>query len=75
MVGGIILRRIGFDLFSPSSSDTSMIRGTGHSPDAGDDVACLPVAMPIMFGPGAIATVVSLAPLCATMLVTYLGLV
>jgi len=89
MVGGIILRRIGFDLFSPPSSDTSMIRGTGHSADVGDDVAFLPVAMPIMFGPGAIATVlgmtslvkhaesevVSFAALCATMLVTYLGLV
>jgi multiple antibiotic resistance protein len=87
IVGGIILMRIGFDLFSPSSSDKSSVAG-GPVQD-NQDVAFVPLAMPIMFGPGAIATILGMVSLVkhsdfelisafavcvaimATMLVTY----
>ena len=90
IVGGIILMRIGFDLFSPSSSSASLT-STG-SAGADEDVSFVPLAMPIMFGPGAIATIlgmvsmvkhsefklVSATAMCvaivATMFVTYLCL-
>jgi len=89
IVGGIILMRIGFDLFSPSASGASMTSGSGNK---GEDVAFVPLAMPIMFGPGAIATILgmtstvkhsefefaSAVAICmaivATMCVTYLAL-
>jgi multiple antibiotic resistance protein len=89
IVGGIILMRIGFDLFSPSASGASMTSGSGNKDE---DVAFVPLAMPIMFGPGAIATILgmtstvkhsdfefaSAAAICmaivATMYVTYLTL-
>jgi len=89
IVGGIILMRIGFQLFSPSSSAGSSAAGSSRE---NENVAFVPLAMPIMFGPGAIATVlgmtslvrksafelVSLAAMCvailATMFITYLFL-
>jgi multiple antibiotic resistance protein len=57
MVGGIILMRIGFSLFMPQKSDGSSLT------DAGDDanIAFVPLAMPLMFGPGAIATIIGMA--------------
>lgn len=61
IVGGIILLRIGFDLFSPSPSAGSSI---AHGPaQDNEDVAFVPLAMPIMFGPGAIATVLGMVSL------------
>ncbi len=90
IVGGIILLRVGFELFSGSSSGTSMI-----APDpAGQkgNIAFVPLAMPIMCGPGAIATTLGMTSLVkhselefvsflaiaiailATMFVTYLCL-
>jgi multiple antibiotic resistance protein len=60
IVGGIILMRIGFDLFSPSSSDASLGSVASGSGEKGEDVAFVPLAMPIMFGPGAIATVLGM---------------
>ena len=90
IVGGIILMRIGFELFSPSSSGASSV--ASGSAQEGEDVAFVPLAMPIMFGPGAIATVLGMTSLlrqsefeiaslvamgvaiAATMLVTYLFL-
>jgi multiple antibiotic resistance protein len=60
IVGGIILMRIGFDLFSPSSSGTSMVNMTNGSGQNNEDVAFIPLAMPIMFGPGAIATILGM---------------
>lgn len=60
IVGGIILMRIGFELFSPSSSGSS-IGGAGSAAGQKDqDIAFVPLAMPIMFGPGAIATVLGM---------------
>ncbi|HRF73912.1 MAG TPA: MarC family protein [Accumulibacter sp.] len=57
VVGGVILTRVGFELFAPPPSGGLIPR-----PEAGDtDVAFVPLAMPIMFGPGAIATLISMA--------------
>ena len=90
IVGGIVLVRIGFELFSGSSSSSSMI-----APPAGaqkGNIAFVPLAMPIMCGPGAIATTLGMTSLvrhsefefvsflaivcaiAATMFVTYLCL-
>ena len=60
IVGGIILMRIGFDLFSPSSSGASMTSAGSDSADGNEDVSFVPLAMPIMFGPGAIATILGM---------------
>jgi len=60
IVGGIILMRIGFELFS-SSGGGSMASVVGGSRGHDDDVAFVPLAMPIMFGPGAIATILGMA--------------
>jgi len=61
VVGGIVLLRIGFDLFSGSSSGGSMIAPSGK--DQGGDVAFVPLAMPLMCGPGAIATILGITSL------------
>jgi len=59
IVGGIILMRIGFSLFMPPATASSAIASV---PDgANRDVAFVPLAMPLMFGPGAIATVLGMA--------------
>ena len=60
IVGGIILMRIGFDLFSPSSARAGTTAAAAGSSPKGEDVAFIPLAMPIMFGPGAIATVIGM---------------
>jgi multiple antibiotic resistance protein len=58
IVGGIILIKIGFSLFMPESSGggSSLIGGSAES-----DIAFVPLAMPLMFGPGAIATIIGMA--------------
>ena len=72
IVGGIILMRIGFSLFMPSAAAASPI---ADSPDgASGDVAFVPLAMPLMFGPGAIATVLGMASLVRHPLVQILPL-
>jgi multiple antibiotic resistance protein len=60
MVGGIVLLRIGFDLFAPPPGG-GMIPSGGSKQADGMDVAFTPLAMPIMFGPGGIATIISMA--------------
>jgi multiple antibiotic resistance protein len=90
IVGGVILMRIGFQLFSPSPSGGLLTGGASGSVQ--EDVAFTPLAMPIMFGPGAMATVLGMTSLVkpsesellffaaaalailATMVVTYLFL-
>ena len=90
IVGGIILVRIGFELFSGSSSSGSLIP-TNKAAQQGD-IAFVPLAMPLMVGPGAIATTLGMTSLVkhsefelasffaiacailATMFVTYLCL-
>jgi multiple antibiotic resistance protein len=58
IVGGIILMKIGFELFSPSSSGGGMIPAGGAAQDA--NIAFVPLAMPLMCGPGAIATILGM---------------
>ena len=89
IVGGIILMRIGFDLFSPSQSGGA---ATANNADPDANIAFVPLAMPLMFGPGAIATILGMtatirrsedeilsylalaAAIVATMFVTYICL-
>jgi len=90
VVGGIILTRIGFELFAPSQG--RLIPTAGSRQADGMDMAFVPLAMPIMFGPGGIATLIGMATpmhltlatletyaisilaIMATMVVTYLSL-
>lgn len=51
IVGGIILIRIGFSLFLPSPSQSNL---ESHQ---GGNIAFVPLAMPLMFGPGVLATI------------------
>jgi multiple antibiotic resistance protein len=87
IVGGIILMKIGFELFSPSSSGGGVIPAGGADRDA--NIAFVPLALPLMCGPGAIATILGMtatikqssneiasfvaivAAIIATMIVTY----
>jgi multiple antibiotic resistance protein len=55
IVGGIILMRIGFSLFMPKPG------GNGFAGEADANIAFVPLAMPLMFGPGAIATIIGMA--------------
>ncbi|MCI4678860.1 MarC family protein [Rhodoblastus acidophilus] len=57
VVGGIVLLRIGFDLFSGSPSGAIGVAASGK--DQGD-IAFVPLAMPLMCGPGAIATLLGM---------------
>ena len=60
IVGGIILTRIGFSLVMPSNASTFAV----NAPSGEEaNVAFVPLAMPLMFGPGAIATVLGMASL------------
>jgi multiple antibiotic resistance protein len=63
VVGGIILMRIGFSLFLPSPAG-GVIRkaGSGDKQDI-DDIAFVPLAMPLMFGPGVLATILGMSSL------------
>jgi len=56
VVGGVIVMRIGFELFAPSDKGGMIPKGN----QPGQDVSFIPMAMPIMFGPGAMATVMGL---------------
>lgn len=90
IVGGIILMRIGFDLFMPKKSDDDL--GVSAANAEGANIAFVPLAMPLMVGPGAIATIIGMtatikdssteigslfaimAAIVATMCVTYVCL-
>jgi multiple antibiotic resistance protein len=61
VVGGIILTRIGFQMFSPPPQGASVLGSGSGSGAQDDDVSFIPLAMPIMFGPGAMATVIGMA--------------
>jgi multiple antibiotic resistance protein len=57
-VGGIILMKIGFGLFMSGSEGDAT--GTISSGGGNTDPAFVPLAMPIMFGPGVLATVLGM---------------
>lgn len=61
IVGGIILVRIGFSLFLPSASGGVIPRGGSGQPVG--NIAFVPMAMPLMFGPGVLATIISMSSL------------
>jgi len=61
VVGGIILTRIGFDLFSASGQSVPLV--ASGKVEKGDEIAFVPLAMPIMVGPGAIATILGMTSL------------
>ena len=63
IVGGIILMRIGFSLFLPSSSGGLIPKAESGSPRQSLDIAFVPLAMPLMFGPGVMATVLGMCSL------------
>ena len=58
IVGGIILMKIGFELFSSSPSGNNEMMGADA---AAGNIAFVPLAMPLMFDPGAIATILGMA--------------
>lgn len=61
IAGGIILTRLGFQLFSSPSSVGGCDAAPGQGGGAdGSDAAFVPLAMPIMFGPGAMATILGM---------------
>jgi len=61
IVGGIILIRIGFEMFLPSAAEGMFSTPGGDSGQNGGDSAFVPLAIPIMFGPGALATVLGMS--------------
>lgn len=56
IAGGIVLTRIGFELFLPASNGQSDLAPAG----ANANIAFMPLAMPLMIGPGPIATVLGM---------------
>jgi multiple antibiotic resistance protein len=56
IAGGIVLTKIGFELFLPSGGKDNMF--TNADPNA--NISFMPLAMPLMFGPGVIATVLGM---------------
>ncbi len=61
VVGGIILVRIGFQMFNPTPKVSAGSEPGGAQAASDADVAFVPMAMPIMFGPGAIATIIGMS--------------
>jgi multiple antibiotic resistance protein len=60
IAGGIILTRLGFQLFSSPSSVGGGDASSGSGASDASDAAFVPLAMPIMFGPGAMATILGM---------------
>ena len=61
IVGGIILMRIGFSLFLPPSGSGNKPGWAAVTKDNIEDVAFVPLAMPLMFGPGVLATIIGMS--------------
>jgi multiple antibiotic resistance protein len=70
IVGGIVLMRIGFSLFLPSASNEVIPSGSQQA-GQGKNVAFVPLAMPIMAGPGAMATIIGMSSLVKHPLVNF----
>jgi multiple antibiotic resistance protein len=74
IVGGIILMRIGFSLFLPSPT-SSVLHASGNGSTGEEDVAFVPLAMPLMFGPGVLATVLGMCSLVRHPIADFVSLV
>jgi len=64
IVGGIILMKIGFELFMPGNQGGILSNSSAGGGTA--DPAFVPLAMPIMFGPGVLATVLGMTSMKTT---------
>jgi multiple antibiotic resistance protein len=73
IVGGIILMRIGFSLFLPTGGSANNLLG-GVSSGHIEDVAFVPLAMPLMFGPGVLATIIGMSSTVAHPLTDFIAL-
>ena len=62
IAGGIILTQLGFTLFNKPSQIIEQAMPPAGAPPSDRDVAFVPLAMPIMFGPGAMATILGMTP-------------
>ena len=60
IAGGIILTQLGFTLFSSPGKVVADAASAGPGGESVSDVAFVPLAMPIMFGPGAMATILGM---------------
>ncbi len=58
IVGGIVLMKIGFELFMPKKSGGVLDLSSANAGDA--NIAFVPLAMPLMVGPGGIATIIGM---------------
>jgi multiple antibiotic resistance protein len=74
IVGGIILMRIGFSLFLPDQGSGKSLT-SGVSPDHIEEVAFVPLAMPLMFGPGVLATIIGMSSIVQHPFTDFLALV
>ena len=70
IVGGIVLLRIGFSLFLPSASNAVIPAGAEQTGQP-RNIAFVPLAMPIMAGPGAMATIIGMSSLVRHPLVNF----
>jgi multiple antibiotic resistance protein len=75
IVGGIILMRIGFSLFLPSPAGGVFQVGGSGSTGQEVDISFVPLAMPIMFGPGVLATVLGMCSLVRHPISDFISLV
>jgi multiple antibiotic resistance protein len=75
IVGGIILMRIGFSLFLPSPGGGMFHAGGSGSTGQATDIAFVPLAMPLMFGPGVLATVLGMCSLVRHPISDFISLV
>ncbi len=75
IVGGIILMRIGFSLFLPSPAGGVVHAGGSSSTGQGLDIAFVPLAMPLMFGPGVLATVLGMCSLVHHPIANFVSLI
>ena len=70
IVGGIILMRIGFSLFLPSPA-----AGKTFASPQGGNIAFVPLAMPLMFGPGVLATILGWSSMVRHPISHFTGLI
>lgn len=61
IAGGIILFVVGFEMLRARQSSTRSTSEERHEAQAKEDVAVIPLGLPLLAGPGAIATVMVLA--------------